>query len=158
MASQHREQMLGHVSTARGYGFNVPESAAVFDWPGLKARRDAYIHRLNGMYDTNWKKAGIEVVMGLGSFDDAHTVSVLNESDGSTRKLTAPHVMIAVGGQPTRPPIPGAEHCITSDGFFDLETQPKKVQMECIYLCVFIFARMRRCSPMLRSVYNRWQL
>jgi len=47
------------------------------------------------------------------------------EVDGKT--YSADHVLIAVGGKPLMPDIPGAEHCISSDGFFDLKTQPQKV-------------------------------
>merc|ERR1719453_1600556 len=115
-AAQFRESMVGGVALSAGYGFDVPESAGKFDWKGFKERRDAYVKKLNGSYDTNWKKAGIEVVMGLASFVDKNTVTVA----GADRTLTAPHVLIACGGQPKLPDIPGIEHAISSDGFFDL--------------------------------------
>ena len=53
------------------------------------------------------------------------TTNSLSKVDGTS--YTADHVMIAVGGKPVVPDIPGAEHCITSDGFFDLDEKPAKV-------------------------------
>lgn len=104
---------------APGYGF-APHSP-VFDWSALKTRRDAYIARLNGIYGTMLEKSGVAVVHGFGRFLDGHTVEV----DG--RRLTAPHITIATGGQPVFPDIAGAELGISSDGFFALEHQPRRV-------------------------------
>lgn len=104
---------------APGYGFGPVEPR--FDWATLKARRDDYIARLNGIYASMLEKAGVTVVRGFGRFVDAHTVEV----DG--RRLTAPHVTIATGGQPVWPDLPGAELGISSDGFFALERQPRRV-------------------------------
>lgn len=104
---------------APGYGF-APLSP-VFDWADLKTRRDAYIARLNGIYDTLLEKSGVTLVRGFGRFKDAHTVEV----DG--RLLSAPNIVIATGGQPVFPDIPGADLGISSDGFFALEHQPRRV-------------------------------
>jgi glutathione reductase (NADPH) len=123
MAAQQREQLHGPLETATGYGLNVEEKAP-FDWPGFKQRRDAYVERLNGNYLNNWEKAGIDVAEGLASFVDPHTVQV-KKADGSTEQYTAPNILIAVGGEPKQLDIPGGELAMTSDGFFDLETQPK---------------------------------
>jgi len=123
-AAQLRENMVGHVSTSKGLGYSVPETAGVFDWAGFKERRDAYVSKLNGMYLKNWEKAGIEVVLGLASFVDKNTVRVTTPEGEQT--LVGKRVLIACGGEPAAPPIPGIEHAITSDGFFDLSEQPKK--------------------------------
>src|SRR5690606_34554091 len=104
---------------ASGYGF-APHSP-VFDWADLKTRRDAYIARLNGIYDTLLEKSGVTLVRGFGRFKDAHTVEV------GDRLLSAPNIVIATGGQPVFPDIPGAELGISSDGFFALEHQPRRV-------------------------------
>jgi pyruvate/2-oxoglutarate dehydrogenase complex dihydrolipoamide dehydrogenase (E3) component len=45
-------------------------------------------------------------------------------------EYTADHILIAVGGSPSFPDLPGVEHCISSDGFFALKTQPKKVSLQ----------------------------
>jgi len=105
---------------AAEYGFRLGP-AEPHDWPLLKEKRDAYVLRLTGMYESNLNKRHIEIVRGKGSFVDAHTVEVAG------RRLTAPHILIAVGGRPMRPDIPGGELGITSDGFFDLEKRPERV-------------------------------
>jgi len=111
--------MASKFHDAPGYGFElVPPS---FDWSALKTRRDAYIERLNGIYDSLLEKSGVTLLRGFGRFVDAHTVEV----DG--RRLTAPHITIATGGQPVFPDIPGADLGISSDGFFALEQQPRRV-------------------------------
>lgn len=107
------------------YGFGTPD--ATFDWKLVKEKRDAYIVRLNKIYENGLKNNGVDVIEGWGSFVDAHTIEV-KLADGSTKQVTADKIMIATGGKPMIPPGEGvAEHCITSDGFFELESLPKKV-------------------------------
>ena len=105
---------------AADYGFRLGPAES-HDWPLLKSKRDAYVARLNGIYESNLAKRHIEVVRGLGTFVDGRTVAV------GGRKLTAPHILIAVGGRPMLPAITGAELGITSDGFFGLEKRPDRV-------------------------------
>lgn len=96
------------------------------DWKALKEKRDKYITRLNNIYLNGLKSAGVAVLDGWASFVDAHTIQVSNNN--STTTVTAEHILIAVGGKPVVPPGEGvAEYSITSDGFFELEEQPKKV-------------------------------
>ncbi|MCK6408174.1 glutathione-disulfide reductase [Thauera sp.] len=104
---------------APGYGF--AEVAVRFDWATLKGRRDAYIARLNGLYAGMLEKAGVELVRGFARFVGPRTVEV-----GGAR-FTAPHIVIATGGHPLLPDIPGAGLGIDSDGFFALEAQPRRV-------------------------------
>ena len=104
---------------AAGYGFQVELSG--HDWGDLKTHRDAYIHRLNGLYAANLAKHHVELVHGRAHFIDAHTVQV------GERRLAAAHVLIASGGRPLVPKIPGAQLGITSDGFFALEKRPQRV-------------------------------
>ncbi len=105
---------------AADYGFRLgtPEP---HDWALLKTKRDAYVARLNTIYESNLAKRHIEIVRGYGRLVDSRTVDV------GGRKLTAPHILIAVGGRPMLPPIPGADLCITSDGFFALQKRPDRV-------------------------------
>jgi glutathione reductase (NADPH) len=105
---------------AAEYGFRLGP-AEPHDWASLKNKRDAYVHRLYGIYETNLAKRHIEVVRGRGRFLDGQTVEVAG------RTLTAPHILIAVGSRPMIPPVAGAELGITSDGFFDLESRPDRV-------------------------------
>jgi glutathione reductase (NADPH) len=111
---------LAHaIDDAADYGFNL--AGRSFDWASLKARRDRHVLDLNGMYERNLTKNGVQIVRGSGRFIGPKTVKVGSEV------LTADHVVIAVGGRPVIPDVPGAGLGITSDGFFDLAAQPKKV-------------------------------
>ena len=105
---------------AADYGFRLGPAEA-HDWPLLKTKRDAYVRRLNDIYEGNLAKRHIEVVRGPGSFVDARTV------EAAGRKLTAAHILIATGGRPMLPAITGAELGITSDGFFELQKRPDRV-------------------------------
>jgi glutathione reductase (NADPH) len=111
---------LGHgLREAVGYGFDV--EARGHDWAALKAARDAYVQRLNGIYASNLARKGIDWLRGSARFLGPHTVAV------GEQRLEAPHVTIATGGRPALPDIPGAELGITSDGFFALPTRPARV-------------------------------
>ena len=104
--------------TAPGYSIAMGEPK--LDWTALVAKRDAYIARLNNIYTSNLDKAGIARVEGVATFVGPNAVAV------GGRTLRADNVLIAVGGAPTMPRISGIEHCISSDGFFDLKTQPRR--------------------------------
>jgi len=104
---------------AHDYGFDVRVGGN--DWSALKQKRDAYIARLNGIYARNLAAKGVTHVKGAARFTDAHTLEVNGE------RISAQHVVIATGGVPTVPALPGAEHGITSDGFFALERRPQRV-------------------------------
>ena len=110
---------------AKHYAFET--APGKIDWARMKDKIHKYTARLNGLYLSGLKNAGVTVVDGWASFVDAHTVSVaLN--DGSTQTITADKIMIATGGKPMIPPGEGIfEHTITSDGFFELDEQPEKV-------------------------------
>jgi glutathione reductase (NADPH) len=104
---------------AADYGFDIEVRG--HDWERLKASRDAYIERLNGIYENNLDKRGVTYLAGTARFVDANTVDI----DG--RKVSADRIVIATGGRPMVPDIPGAELGITSDGFFELEHRPQRV-------------------------------
>ena len=105
---------------AREYGFALPEKVA-HDWPFLKARRDAYVARLNGIYERNLNTRGVEYIAADARLIDAQTVAA------DERQFTAPQIIIATGGRPKVPDIPGADLGITSDGFFELADIPGRV-------------------------------
>ena len=107
------------MADARDYGIATTE--ARIDWALLKARRDAYVARLNAIYRNNLEVAGIELVEGWARCEDARTVWV------GERRLVAPRILLATGGVPRVPDLPGAQHGITSDGFFRLEARPRRV-------------------------------
>jgi glutathione reductase (NADPH) len=107
------------LTDANDYGFNVTVGDS--DWPALKRKRDAYVLRLNGIYERNLAAKGVTYVRGAARFLDKSTVEVNGE------RITARHIVIATGGKPSVPALPGSEHGITSDGFFSLERRPKRV-------------------------------
>eukprot|EP00640_Fibrocapsa_japonica_P001026 CAMPEP_0113943548 /NCGR_PEP_ID=MMETSP1339-20121228/25961_1 /TAXON_ID=94617 /ORGANISM="Fibrocapsa japonica" /LENGTH=513 /DNA_ID=CAMNT_0000948451 /DNA_START=144 /DNA_END=1685 /DNA_ORIENTATION=- /assembly_acc=CAM_ASM_000762 len=107
------------IHAAGNFGFDGV--SGTLDWAKLKKSRDAYIERLNGIYMNNLKNSGVELITGTGKFVGPKEVQV-----GETT-YTADNILIAVGGVPIMPSVPGAEHCISSDGFFALEEMPKKV-------------------------------
>ena len=112
----HQAHGLHH---AADYGFDIDVKG--HDWAGLKGRRDAYIARLNGIYERNLDNKGVTYIAGSARMVDAHTVDV----DGKTYE--GERIVIATGGRPMVPDIPGAELGITSDGFFELEERPQRV-------------------------------
>ena len=116
--SAHHAHMIEH---AADFGFNV--AANGHSWAKLKESRDAYIERLNGIYASNLNKRDVTHIVGRASFVDAHTIDV----DG--QNYSADRIVIATGGFPIIPDIPGAELGITSDGFFALAERPRKVAM-----------------------------
>jgi glutathione reductase (NADPH) len=112
-------ELGGALGDARDYGFDV--TAAGHDWRALKQQRDAYVTRLNDIYAANLARRDVTLLRGRAALQDARTVVV------GGRSLTAPHIIIATGGRPTVPRIPGAELGITSDGFFELAERPRRV-------------------------------
>uniref|UniRef100_U3KP75 Glutathione reductase, mitochondrial n=1 Tax=Oryctolagus cuniculus TaxID=9986 RepID=U3KP75_RABIT len=117
--AMHSEFMHDHVD----YGFQSCEGK--FNWRVIKEKRDAYVSRLNTIYQNNLTKSHIDIIHGYAAFtsDPEPTVEV------NGNKYTAPHILIATGGVPSRPhesQIPGASLGITSDGFFELEELPRR--------------------------------
>ncbi|HKE45795.1 MAG TPA: glutathione-disulfide reductase [Steroidobacteraceae bacterium] len=104
---------------ARGYGFDVEVRG--HDWGLLKRHRDAYVLKLNGIYQRNLEQSKVALVRGRAQFESAQRVRVADQV------LEAPHIVIATGGRPLLPDLPGAALGITSDGFFELETRPQRV-------------------------------
>ena len=104
---------------AAGFGWNVGETS--FDWPTLRDNKTKEIERLNGIYDRMLGNAGVEVIRGRATVVDAHTVAV------GDQQYTAERILVAVGGWPSIPEIPGKEHIISSNEAFYLETFPKRV-------------------------------
>ena len=111
---------LAHaVKDAPGFGHQVTNHG--FDWSRLIEGRDQYINNITEYWGGYAEQLGIDVIAGYGQFVDAHSVRV------NDMIYRADHIVIATGGSPMVPPILGAELGITSDGFFELKQQPKRV-------------------------------
>ncbi len=107
------------VHDAAGFGINVGKPS--FDWDKLVQGRNHYVEDIIQYWDGYVDESGITRIEGMASFVDKHSVEV----NGDT--FTADHIVIATGGQPMVPSVPGAELGITSDGFFALEKQPNNI-------------------------------
>ena len=116
---------------AAGFGWrpSSPEAASngggaggpAFDWPTLVANKDREIERLNGIYRGLIEGAGARLFDARATITGPHTLSV----DGST--VSARHILVATGGEPSLPDIPGIEHAIRSDDVFYLDRLPERL-------------------------------
>ena len=102
-------------------GFGIPVSRQATDWNKLVQGRDNYIHNINQYWDGYVTENGIQHIQGYARFTSSNSVEV------SGNIYTADHIVIATGGKPIVLSVPGAELGITSDGFFQLREQPKRV-------------------------------
>jgi glutathione reductase (NADPH) len=112
-------EMQHHLDHAADYGFDIDVRS--HGWASLKARRDAYVTRLNGIYKNNLDRRGVDFIQGAARFVDPHTLAVGDEH------YRAERIAIATGGRPMVPDIPGAGYGIVSDDFFTLEERPQRV-------------------------------
>lgn len=104
---------------ASGFGWSLGE--ANFDWQTLIANKDREINRLNGIYRNLLVNSGVTLHEGHARLVDAHQVEINGE------RFTAKHILIATGGWPQIPDIPGREHAIGSNEAFFLKELPKRV-------------------------------
>jgi glutathione reductase (NADPH) len=116
-ASRFRDEF----EDAAGFGWSVEEPT--FDWPTLVANKDAEITRLEGLYRTGLERAGVTILQARAELIDPHTVIV----QPGSRKITARHILVATGGRPAVPDVPGAGHAITSNEAFHLDSLPKSI-------------------------------
>eukprot|EP00124_Ichthyophonus_hoferi_P004834 Ihof_evm1s591 gene=Ihof_evmTU1s591 len=112
--AMHMEMLHDH----KDYGYDV--SASAFNWGMIKEKRDAYVKKLNGIYDTNLGKSKVDTISGWAKLVDKKTVECNGE------KYTGDRILIATGSRPSEVKVPGAEHGIDSNGFFDLDHLPKR--------------------------------
>ncbi|WFD25210.1 glutathione-disulfide reductase [Malassezia nana] len=132
----HAADLQEKLKEAHEYGFTNAGSqfkVPTVDWNYLAEKRDAYVRRLNGIYDNNLKKDQVAYISGHAKLLGNGRVQVSPGLDGvldNEITLTADHIVIATGGRPSVPSddqIPGASLGIDSDGFFALREQPKRV-------------------------------
>jgi glutathione reductase (NADPH) len=107
---------------AKGFGWEVGES--FFSWEKLIHGKNSEINRLSVIYEKNLLASQVQVYKGHASLVDEHTVLIEGEI---TKRLTAKYILIATGGRPVLPPIPGIEFAISSNEVFHLKKQPKRV-------------------------------
>ncbi|MFI5444199.1 glutathione-disulfide reductase [Polaromonas sp. UC242_47] len=108
-------------SFEESHGFGWVGEAPTLDWELLKTNRAREISRLNGIYIQLLKNAGVQIIEDWATLAGKHSIEV----GGKT--YSAKHILIATGGTPTVPEVPGREHVITSNEIFDLAPFPKRL-------------------------------
>lgn len=109
----------GIIDDARAYGWQVTPGA--FDWSQFRRQLEAELTRLEGAYRSTLLNAGVEVHDQRATIVDPHTVEL---ADG--RRFTTKHILVATGGRPFVPAIPGAELAVTSNEMFHLDALPAR--------------------------------
>lgn len=123
-----------YVEDSAGYGWDV--APGNFDWRQMITDVTNEVKRLNGIYQRMVDNADVKVFPAHAKLLDGHTIEVGDE------KVTAERILVAVGGKPVKPDIPGLEHAITSDDMFEMTEQPKKMvilgggYIGCEFACV----------------------
>lgn len=115
----HAADLAHAVDDANGFG--IPSQRGKTDWNRLVSGRDAYIGNIIDYWDEHVEDNGITHIKGMARFIDADQVEV----DGQV--YSAEHIVLATGGRPIKPAVPGADLGITSDDFFQLTEQPGRV-------------------------------
>ncbi len=115
----YASEFASNFADAPGFGWTVPE--ATHDWGALIAAKDKELDRLHGIYVNMLNNAKVEIIDGRGIVVDPHTVEVNGKS------YTAENIMIAVGGWPETPKLPGIEHVISSNEALDLKERPRRI-------------------------------
>ncbi len=112
----HYEEDFGD---AAGFGWSMIQPT--FSWQTLIANKNREIARLNGVYEKLLGDAGVTLLRGRATLVDAHTVEVAGQ------RIRARHILVATGGRPAKPELPGMAHAITSDEAFHLARLPVRV-------------------------------
>ena len=115
----YASEFAGTFADASGYGWTVGHPT--FDWGRLMAAKDREIERLNGVYQDLLERPGATILRGRARLADRHTVEV----DGVPH--TTERILIATGGRPEVPDVPGIEHAVTSDDVFHLQRLPQRI-------------------------------
>jgi len=117
----HAADLAHGMADAAGYGFDILRRG--HDWRSLKERRDAYVLRLRGIYAENLNRRGVTLLKAGARLAGSGRVMI------GAGEHEAPHIVIATGGRPIVPDLPGANQGINSDGFFELEKLPASVAL-----------------------------
>ncbi|MFT7587603.1 MAG: glutathione reductase (NADPH), partial [Cellvibrionaceae bacterium] len=115
----YASEFANDFADARGFGWTVGERS--FDWGKLIENKNKEISRLNGIYEWLLSSKDVDIHTGRATMVDAHTIEVNGE------RFTAENILIATGGKPRRPDLPGIEHAITSDEAFFIEALPESI-------------------------------
>lgn len=115
----YASEFSAHLEHADGFGLRVKKEG--FDWATLRDNKTKEINRLNGIYNNILEGPGVEIIRGTGQIKDQGVVTV------GDRELHTDRILIATGGWPFKPNVPGIEHAIDSNDVFSMETFPQDV-------------------------------
>ncbi|MEM7598000.1 MAG: glutathione-disulfide reductase [Pseudomonadota bacterium] len=138
-------EYAGAVEDAGSYGWDA--QIGDFSWDTFHSKLTAELDRLENVYRNLLKNSGVATYDARAVINDAHTVRL---STGETH--TAKHILVATGGHPVRPDLPGAEHGIVSDDIFHLETLPKSMliigggYIACEFACIMNGLGVKVCQ------------
>jgi glutathione reductase (NADPH) len=111
----------GWFEASQGYGWK--SEPPQFDWQRFVTARDQELDRLRQSHQRSLIKAGVNLFQSQAKFLDLHTIEVADQ------KVTADKILIAIGGKPIKPDIPGIKHALTSEQMFHLKQLPKRIAM-----------------------------
>lgn len=107
------------LDSAGGWGWQISQSQ--FNWQHFKTVRDQEIARLRELHQKALVQTGVEVLLEQAVLVDPHTIQLTD------RRITADKILLAVGGHPVKPDLPGIEHTVTSKEMFGLEQLPQRL-------------------------------
>ena len=123
------------IADARAYGW--PVEAGGFDWSAFRTKLHAELDRLEGVYRNILSSNGVETFDRRAELVDAHTVVLANGTHCHAR-----HILIATGGHPVKPDLPGARHAMVSDDLFKMQALPGSIlivgggYIACEFACI----------------------
>jgi len=157
----HQAALLGEsIHDSQSYGWQVPQPDQVRnEWSALVESVQNHVKSVNWVTRVDLRDKKVEYVNGAGYFKDPHTIVAVMKNK-SEKELKSKYVLIATGGRPNYPDIPGAEHGISSDDIFSLESPPGKtlvigagyIGLEC---AGFLKGLGYEASVMVRSIVLR---
>lgn len=115
----YASEYAAHFHDAKGFGWQMAKPK--FDWPTLRQNKTAEIRRLNAIYEDILDQANVDIIEGRGKILDPHTVEVAGQ------RYSAERILIAVGGWPFIPDVPGREYAVSTNEIFDLESFPERI-------------------------------
>eukprot|EP00743_Colponemidia_sp_Colp-15_P007574 GILK01008189.1.p1 GENE.GILK01008189.1~~GILK01008189.1.p1 ORF type:complete len:513 (-),score=59.79 GILK01008189.1:269-1765(-) len=154
----HQSALLGGLlKDARSFGWRVPD--VQHEWTSLVENVNSHIYGLNMDYRKSLHDKSIDYYNEFATFVDQNTIEG-RDIFGKVTRHTAANFLLAVGGRPIYPSIPGVEHCISSDDIFQLEKPPGKtlvvgasyIGLEC---AGFIHGMGMEATVMVRSILLR---
>ena len=115
----YASQFADAFADAGGYGWTMTEPQ--FDLAQLTAAKDAEIGRIEAVYRRLLAESGVRMIAGRAAVEDAHNVVINGE------RLSTARVLVATGGAPSQPAIPGIELAVTSTAMLDLANVPGRL-------------------------------